>query len=272
MEFRESLPDINRLSIVAAAIMLAFGLTQLLTFPGQVFSFTLLGILLEFYLDFSTIVTILTAVLAVAGMDWLIRSHPDSPDKSSPLQYMRHWIMPILTTLVIGVALNNFAGGPFWWVIFALGSVLLMAVFVGDYTVVSVGDIRHPLATVGLIGLSFALYLLLAVAVCAINLRLYLRLPLLGLGALMVISRALFLRLRVWLLGWSFAISLIVTEIAVGLHYLPLSPNQYGLVLVGLAYALTSITAGIKESRRGLSLWAEPAGMLLVLLITGLVV
>jgi hypothetical protein len=269
MALRKSLPDINRLSIVAAAIMLAFGLTRLVSFPARLLSFTVMGILLEFNLDFSTIITLLTAALAAAGMDWLIQGHASKPEVRNHLYFVRHWITPVLTTLVIGVALNNFAGGPFWWVIYGLGSVLLMAVLVAEYNVVDVEDVRHPLATVGLTGLSFALFLLLAISVFAVNLRLYLRLPLLGLGALMVISRALYLRLGEWLLEWSLVISAIVAEIAVGFHYLPVSPTQFGLVLVGCAYALTSFTTGIKELRQGWALWAEPVGMLLVVLLVG---
>ncbi len=270
MALRKSLPDINQLSIVAAAIMLAFGLTRLLSFPAQLLSFSVMGILLEFNLDFSTIITLLTAALAAAGMDWLIQGHPSKPDVKSHFYFVRHWITPVLTTLVIGVSLNNFAQVSFWWVVYALGSVLLMTVLVAEYNVVDVEDVRHPLATVGLTGLSFALYLLLVMSVFAVNLRLYLRLPLLGLGAMMVISRSLYMRLGEWLLDWSFVISMIVGEMAVGFHYLPVSPIQFGLALVGSAYALTSFTTGIKESRRGWALWGEPAGMLIVLLLISL--
>ncbi len=271
MKLRESLPDVNRLSIVAAAIMLAFGLTRLLSFPGQNLSFTVMGIFLAFYLDFSTIVTVLTAALAAAGIDWLIRSHPARPSQKNPLSYISHWILPVLTTLVIGVALNNFAGGPFWWVIFGLGSLLLMAVLVAEYNLVDIQNMTHPFAAVGLTGLSFALYLLLAISVYATNLRLYLRLPLLWLGAMMVVSRALYLRVGQWLLDWTFMISLVLAEIAVGFHYLPVSPIFFGLVMVGVAYALTSLTAGIKENRSGIRLWVEPLAMLFVLLVVGLI-
>lgn len=270
MHIRNSLPDINRLSIVAAVILLAFALTRLVSFPIQLFSFSIFGILLEFFLDFSTVITVLTAALAAAGMEWLIQSHPSS-DPNQRWLNVRHWILPILTTLVIGVALHNFAGGSFWWVIFGLGSLLLMAVLVAEYNVVEVEDQRHPLATVGLTGLSFALYLLLSITVHAANLRLYLRLPLLGLGALIVISRSLYLRLGEWHLDWALVISIIVGEIAIGLRYLPITSTQFGLFLAGIAYVLTSIVTGIKEYREGLAFWGEPISMLIILIFVSLV-
>lgn len=269
MSIRGSFPEINQLSIVAAAILLAFALTQLVSFPAQETTFSAFGILVTFGLDFSTIITILTATLAAAGMEWLIQSHPNK-NQDSRWFSIGHWILPIMTTLVIGVALNNFAGGGFWWVIFGFGSLLLLAVLVAEFNVVNVAEERHPLATVGLTGLSFALYLLLAISIDSDNLRLYLRLPLLGGAALMVISRAFYLRLDKWALDWALVASLIVLEIAIGLNYIPVTPIQFGLILVGTIYALTSLITGIKESRRSWAFWAEPVGMLVIMILVSL--
>ncbi len=270
MRFRDTIPNVNHLSIVSAAIIMAFALTQLVSFPAQLLSFTVFGVLLEFFLDFSTVITIFTAFLAAAGMEWLIQSHPDREHYQSRWEYIRHWIVPVLTTIVIGVALNTFAGGDFWWVIFVLGSLLLVAVFIAEYNVVAADEVRHPLSSVGLTALSFTLFLLLAIALNSANLRLYIRLPLLGIGAMMMVSRSLYLRLGKWLFVWGVVTSLIVSEIAVGFHYLPLTPTQFGLLLVGCAYALTSFVTAIKESRKELAFWAEPVVMLALMVLISL--
>jgi hypothetical protein len=247
--------------------MLAFALTQLISFPAQQLSFSVIGIVLDFTVDFKTVVIALTLVLAAAGMDWLIHTHPAHEQYQHRWEYIRHWILPVLTTLVIGIALNSFAGGPYFWVIFILGSLLLIAVFIAEYNVVTAEDVRHPIATVGLTALSFALFLLLAIAVSSADLRLYVRLPLLSVGLMMVISRALFLRTGQWHFTWAVVASLIVAEIAIGFHYLPISPIQYGLLLVGFSYSLTSLITAILESRKNLSLWGEPVAMLAVVLM-----
>jgi len=267
MRFRDALPDINRLSIVAAVIMLAFALTQLVSFPKQNISFTIFGVLYEFVLDFSTVITILTAVLAAAGVDWLIQSHPNRKQSRHRWASVRHWIVPVLTTSVISVTLNTLRSGIFWWVIFGLGSLLLMAVFIAEYNVFMVSDIRRPLAMIGLTALSFALYLLLAIALQSTNIRLYLQLPLLAVGAMMVISRSFHLRLGKWYVIWAIVDSLIIAEIIVGLHYLPLTPIQFGLIVVGTAYSLTSIVSAIKEKREGWAFWAEPIGMMSLMIL-----
>ena len=271
MRVRDSLPEINRLSIVSAAIMLAFALTELISFPAQSFSFTLFGILIEFILDFSTLTTMLTVFLAAAGMQWLLLSHPGWEGHESRWTSFQNWIVPVLTAVVIGVVLNAFSGSPLWWVVFLLGNLLLIAVFVAEYNIIIVEDVRHPLATVGLSALSFALYLLLAIALFSVNLRLYIRLPLLAIGAMVVISRSLYLRFRSWELIWAVVSSLIVSEIAVGLHYLSLTPIQKGMLLAGMAYALTRIVMGIKENRQGTAFWVEPISMFVLFVLVSFI-
>jgi hypothetical protein len=271
MQFRETLPDIDRLSIIAAVIMLAFALTQVVSFPRQQISFTVFSVLYTFSIDFNTIITILTAFLAAAGVAWLIQSNPQRKQYKHRWAVVRHWIVPVLTTMVISVTLNTLESGIFWWVIFGVGSLLLMAVFIAEYNVSVADNLLHPLATVGLTALSFALYLLLAIAVNSAQLRLYLQLPLLAISAMMVISRSLFLRLGQWHLIWAVVNSLIIAEMVVSFHYLPLNPIQFGLLLVGTAYSLTSVVSAIKEGRRGWNFWTEPIGMFVLLILVSLI-
>jgi hypothetical protein len=267
MQSRASMPDFERLSIVTATIMLAFALTQLVSFPELSLSFTFLGIVIDLFFDFSTAIIVLTVLMAAAGMDWLLQAHPEKNRYLNRWVYVRHWIVPVMTSIVIGIALNTFSGELTWWVFYLLGSMLLFAVFVAEYNVVTTEENRNPLATVGLTALSFVLYLLLAVAVFSAEIRLYIRLPLLGIGAMMVISRALFLRLGQWHTLWAFVASLIIAEIVVGFNYLPLMPMQLGLLLVGLAYALTSIITAVQEARRSWAFWGEPLTMLILMVL-----
>ena len=271
MPTKTALPYLARLSIVTAIIMLAFALTQLISYPAQNISFSVFGILIDFVLDFNILVIAFSVLLAAAGMDWLIQSHPETQLFDNRWETIRHWIVPVLTALVIGVALIAFAGSLLWWVVYILGSLLLFAVFIGEYNVFVAGSAVNPLAIVGLNALSFVLFLLLSIAIFSANIRLYIRLPLLGIGALMVTSRTLFLRLGEWHTLWGLVISLVVSEVLIGFHYLPLNPIRQGLLLVGMVYALTSMVTGIKESRRSWAFWGEPVAMLLLTLIVSIV-
>lgn len=267
METRSTLPDIGRLSIVTATIMLSFALTQLVTFPVQSISFPLFGILIDFVIDFTTVVVIFTVFLAAFGMDWIIQTHPGKDRYQNRWEFFRHMIVPVLTSFVIGITLNAFAGGVTWWVVYSLGSLLLFAVFIAEYNVLVAEDYRNPLATIGLSSLSFVLYLLLAIAVYSADIRLYLRASLLGIGSLMVISRALFLRVGKWHMLWAIVCSIIVSEIVVGFHYLPLSPLRIGVLITGIVYTLSSIVSGLKEKRTAWAFWGEPISMMALVVL-----
>ena len=48
-------------------------------------------------------------------------------------------------------------------------------------------------------------------------------------------------------------------QIAAGLHYWPLSPIQFGLMLIGLLYGLTNLAANLGEDRPARRAVLEPA-------------
>jgi hypothetical protein len=82
----------------------------------------------------------------------------------------------------------------------------------------------------------------------------------------LVTLRSLYLRLAgQWYFAWAIGISLVTAQVAMALHYWLLSPLRFGLVILGLAYALTSVAGSIEEGRPGKTLWVEPAVMLFVL-------
>ncbi len=149
---------------------------------------------------------------------------------------------------------------------FAFGGTLLILVIVAEYIVVDLSDARHAPVTVGLTAVSFALYLILTIAARGAELRLYQLLPLVALPMFLVALRSLYLRLSGrWCFAWSLAIALVVTQIAVGLHYWPLPPLSFGLVMLGPAYALTNLAGSVEEGRPLRSIWVEPVIMLALL-------
>jgi hypothetical protein len=263
MQEQKQLPDMNRLSVLAATILLAYALTRFVDIPPINLGFNLFGIYLAFQVNFRTIVAVLVAALAAAGSQWLLSDHPALTDRQSISQ---HLILPTLTAWIIGIPLNNLAGSLAWWIAFGLGGFLLVLVLIGEYAVVDASNIRYPIAVIGLNGLSFTIYLIIAIAIRSAGLRLYLILPALVIVVWLVCLRTLYLRLRgKWLFNWAGVIALIIGEITTGLHYVPVSPVRYGLLLLGLSYALTSM-AGSLEEKKAISAWlVEPLVMLIIL-------
>lgn len=237
------LPDPNRLSVLAATILLAYGLTNFVTLPEKTVSIQLPGIFLVFQLNIRTLIVLIAAGLTASGTDWLLRDHPAL--KGSTLE---HLILPALTAWVIGIPLFQLPFGLAWWGVFAMGGALLILVLVAEYIVVDPADIRRAIASAGLTAVSYALYLILAIVLRSAGVRLFLIIPALTLTAALVSLRTLHLRLLgQWNILESVVVALVIGQITAALQYWPLSPVAYGLGVLGPAYALTSLIGGLEE-------------------------
>jgi hypothetical protein len=263
MEAHEHLPDTNRLSVLTATILLTYAVTPFIQIPEQTLQIQLPGIFLAFMVNFGTLTSILAAALAGVGADWLARSHPNFSEHRGDSRY---WLLPALTTWVIGVPLNALRVGLEWWAVFAFGGMLLVVVYVAEYIAIDPTDTRHAPATVALTAVAFALFLTLAIAIRAAGPRLYIILPALVLAVFLVSLRTLYLRLGGrWVWTWPAGIALVIGQMVVGLHYWRISALQFGLILLGAAYAMTSLGGSLEEGREPRSLWIEPAVMLTAL-------
>lgn len=263
MDKPRNLPDIDRLSVLTATILLAYALARFVIFPAREIGLTILGIYLPIEINVQTIVAFLVAVITATGADWLLRDHPSI---SSGIT-IEHWLLPAMTAWVIGFPLYQLPLSPFWWVGFALGGLLLMLVLVAEYITVNPEDIRQPVAATGLIALSFSLYLMLAIALRYAGVRLVFLLPALTLAAWLISLRTLHLRLHGrWAFIQSGIIAFVCAQILTGLHYLPLSPVSFGLLLLAPTYCLTSLVANLAEEEPFRQAVVEPILVFLILL------
>jgi hypothetical protein len=262
MEPRHTLPDINRLSVITAFILLTYALAPFIDFQEHLFSITIFGAIYSFRLGFTRLISFMVAILAAIGMEWLLRNHPSWGKHRS----FQHWFLPAMTAWVIGFPLGRLSLGLEWWIIFTLGSGLLILVFLAEYITYDFSDILSPPAIVGLTAISFALLLFFSITLRTGGLRLYLILPALWLTVGLVVVRALFLRLGgKWRFDWMAGIATLTAQLAIGLQYWPISPLRYGLILLGPAYALTSLAGNVGDSKGWHGSWVEPLIMLLII-------
>jgi len=260
-------PDLNRLSVLAAAILLAYALGRFANIPASVVELQILGLYLPLELSTHTIIAFLVAGLTASGADWLLRGHPDREGKNA----VEHWLLPALTAWVIGFPLFQLPLGLLWWAGFLLGAILLLLVLVAEYIVVDPGDVRQPAAAAGLIVLSYALYLILAISIRHSGIRLIFVVPPLALASWLVSLRTLNLRLRgIWVFILAGFIALIGAQITAALHYTPLSPVAFGLVLLAVIYSLTSLIANLIEELPLRQAVLEPVIVLIFLLLTAI--
>jgi hypothetical protein len=259
MNTNRYLPNINRISVLTAIVLLALALTRLLSVASYQLGFQAFGRILRFDMDLRVIIVLLASGLTATGMDWLLRGHPLMKGKNT----MEHWLLPMLTALVVGTPLYLLPSDTLWWLGFGIGGLLLVLVFWAEYVVVSPGDTNYPIAMVVLTVLSFALYLIMALALRYAGGRLLLLAPLFFAGTFLVSLRTLRLRLRGrWEITWSLGIALVGIQLAAALHYWKMTPVQYGMFLLGILYALTSLAASLLEGMPLRRAVAEPIGML----------
>ena len=253
------LPDSNRISVLTATVLLAFALMHLLPTSDYNLSLQLFGAVFSLSFNLSIVMIVLAAGIAATGMDWLLRGHPMLKGKRT----LEHWMLPMLTTFVLGLPLYLLPAGLLWWGGFAIGAVLLILIFWAEYVVVSPGDTSYPTATAVLTVISFALYLMLTIALRYAGFRLIWMTPALWIATFLVSLRVLHLRLGGhWEFAWSVGIALISIQLAAGLHYWQLSPVRYGMLLLGPLYALISLAASLGEGIPLRRAFVEPVVML----------
>jgi hypothetical protein len=237
-------PDSSRVNVLIATILLAYALTRVINTPDYIFKFQLANVDLAFKLNVNMAISFLAGGLAATGVDWLLRGHPSI----QPGETIEHWLLPTLLALVLGIALYALPTGPLWWVGFGLGAILLVVTFRSEYAAVDTGDTNYPMATAALIALSYTLVLILAVAIRSTGIRLVLVAPVLFITTGLASLRAIHLRLNErWEFGWAVGIALIATQLGTAMHYWPITPVQFGLIILGPVYALTNLAVSFIE-------------------------
>jgi len=226
LETRHS-PSLDRISILAAAIFLAYTLAGFINIPTQEFNLQFPGFYLNFEISIQTVITMLVTGLTATGADWLIRGHPKFTGTTS----LQHWFLPALTAWVIGVVLFRQPFGTLRWIVFGVGSAVLILVLIAEYYVVDFEDTRQLPAMIGIIAVSHALFLMLTIIIRANETRLFLSIPAITIAFILASIRTSYLRTGKWGVGQILIVSLIVGQIGAAIHYLPFRPITYGLIL-----------------------------------------
>jgi len=131
MEEHQHLPEVNRLSILVAVVLLAYALMPFVNIPERGLFFQLPGVFIVIRLTFPALISAITALLAATGSTWLFESHPHFRDRRARI----YWLLPGLTAWVVGTTLGTLEVSPQWWAVFALGGLLLVMVMLAEYIV-----------------------------------------------------------------------------------------------------------------------------------------
>lgn len=247
---QSQIPDLNKLSILVATILLAYSLAQFVSIPTQIVEFSILGILFPIQLNFSTLVSILVAGLTASGSAWLLEYHPTSSTYGSTAV---HWLLPSLTSLVLFQAIDLLPLGGTWWLAVGISGLVLTLVLVSEYIVLDRTNQFFLLAELIITSIAIVLFLILAISLHASESRLFYRIPLLSIAALLVYLRVIHLRQDgYWAYVQGSASFLLIGEIAAGLHYWPVGSIGFGIALTGPLYALIEISDRLPSTGKDL--------------------
>ena len=261
-ESSRALPEASRIGVLTASVLLAFSLTRILPAPEFTMSLQLPGFYFGIPLTFGLGMTVLAAGLTATGMDWLLRLHPSLRGGST----LEHWLLPTLTTLVVGATLNLIQASNAWWFGFGISALLMLLVFVAEYVVVEISAPQYPIARAGLTALAYALFFILTIFLCLAGARLIVMAPVLFLSAGLIALRILHLDgTDRWDFPWAAGIGQVCAQIGAGLHYWPIQPTQMGLILTGALYALTTLSVNVTD---GIPLRRASLGPGIILAVT----
>lgn len=237
-------PAFEKISTLTATILLSYTLARFVELPERLYRFEGAGFIFEFNLNVNTLVSLLVAGICASGADWLLRSHPSLQNRST----IQHWVLPGLTAMVLGILLNRLAFNTLWWVILGLGGMIIAIVLVFEYVVVDAKDPLYPIATAGLTAVAFAIFLVLISSLRAAGTRLLTAMPIFAIAGGLLCSRSLYLRLlpthevdqdtQMMIFYTSLVTTLIVGQVATALHYYPILPVSYALVILSFSYSL----------------------------------
>jgi len=228
-------PDRDRLSALIALVVLTYGLIRVISLPSVTAEFTALGLVVK--LEFGTRVVMLSlaSAVAAAGCDWLVRSHPHAAVRGWRVE---HWIIPGLAAFGAGAILTRLPQGPGLWVGLPVAAGLLVGVVAAEFIVIDEDDPRRESASLGLTVLAYLLLLGTFFTGAALGVRLVFTAPLVLVVSSAAVWRVLRMTDAAQRIGpYAIGIGLATAQLAVALHYWPLNPLRYALILGLAAYA-----------------------------------
>ena len=254
----------NRFSILLAFLALSFALIYLLPANPVMNNLDILGFQLE--LSFQSFIPFLLALVIGVGCVWVFYAHPGwTRKKLNFIELLPHLMLPFIASMILSVVLNQSARSATWWVVYTVGFIIVSLLLRAEYVLIEATGIHTLGYSILIISFSFGLFLLLSISLKNSEVRVMAQFLFFLLSAFFVSFRLLSLRTGV---NEKFLTALIaswlVTQLAIVLHYVFIPPIQYGILLSGLLYSLTSYLSLYQEQKK----WHQYPEAIIMLIVT----
>ena len=146
----------NRVLTLVALIALTPVALAVVELPTRSASITFLGSALSITLSTDSLLIILMPVLTCAGVDWVLRSHPDVRAGEIPYLFP-FWIAPAFASLTISWLLTRISTWPLWIAVLLLGVIAISTLIFAEYVALSPYARGYAVARLALTGVSYAI-------------------------------------------------------------------------------------------------------------------
>jgi hypothetical protein len=238
------MPRYDRLSILVSLVLFGLVVAHIVELPTRTISFVALGVPTTIYLSSRWLVAALLVTLTGAGVDSIVRSHPEARDAGWGYS-LSFWGLPCAVVLLSSVILPPSPNIPFWLCALAVTGLLLSLLVVGQTD--TIGPQRRH-AGVARWGLTLAVYATVFVF-CTLIYGARAR-SLLSATAISVLAISLASELlrpqspglstrRPWF--YSLVVGLILGEVAWALNHLSLNAVGGGIFLLLIFYVVSGL-------------------------------
>jgi hypothetical protein len=234
--------DRDRLGVLAGALLLALALSRLIEVPVRPWTIIIFGSPLGFVISATTVILIVTAAMAVVGVDSLTRSHPLARRGELEHSYP-FWILPGLLSLALAAWLTQIDNTNLWAGALLGGSILVVLALAAEYAAVNPRERSGTLLHWCQVALIYLVALILFSLIYDMGAR-----SLISGTAIVVVAFLLTVRLLwpvVQEIGetavYGAVVALLLGQLTWVLNYWPLSGLRGGLLLLLLFYTLTGL-------------------------------
>ncbi len=248
----------DRVLILTALIALTPLALLVVELPTRAATVLFLGSPLTITLTTDSLLLILIPVLTCAGVDWVLREHPDVRAGEVPFLFP-FWIAPAFAALAVSTLLTRIPTWPLWLVVLALGVVIIAALVFAEYVSLSPNARGYASARLVLTSVSYAIAFALFTLVYSTRERSIISATLTsliaaGLALDLMAPHIVGLRNAGLFAG---IIGLLVGQATWALNYWNISNWSAGVVLLAVFYALIGLAQQYFQDRLTRGVLAE---------------
>jgi len=236
--------------------------------PARSATLNFLGSPLSINLSTDSLLLILIPVLTCAGVDWVLRDHPDVRAGEVPYLFP-FWIAPAFAALALSLLLTRIPTWPLWIVTLVIGVTMIATLVFAEYVSLSPNARGYAIARLALTGVSYAIAFALFTLIYSARERSIISATLTtliaaGLALDLMAPHIIGLRTAAVFAG---VIGLIVGQTTWALNYWNISNWSAGVLLLTVFYVLIGLSQQYFQDRLSRAVLIEFVVVALVALV-----